>query len=192
MNVSREDAQASLSTIREVTIQTRRAVASAYANPLLILWGTLWIIAYTATHFYIAYAWQIFIAMAVVGSVGTAIVCWLFHSKAPFRDDPSERIGWRIAAFWILLGVYIPIWLFLLAPFSGMQCNAFISTAAMFAYVVMGLWFNSHFMVVLGIAVTGATLVGFYFLSSYYCLWMAMMGGGALLGTGLYIRVRWR
>jgi hypothetical protein len=192
MNVSREDAQASLSTIREVTIQTRRAVASAYANPLLILWGTLWIIAYTATHFYIAYAWQIFIAMAVVGSVGTAIVCWLFHSKAPFRDDPSERIGWRIAAFWILLGVYIPIWLFLLAPFSGMQCNAFISTAAMFAYVVMGLWFNSRFMVVLGIAVTGATLVGFYFLSSYYCLWMAMMGGGALLGTGLYIRVRWR
>ena len=192
MNVSQEDARASLSTIRDVSVQTKRAFTSAYANPLLILWGLLWIIAFTATHFYIAYAWQIFIAMAVVGSVGTAIVCWLFHSRAPFRVDPSERLGWRITAFWILLFVYIIIWLFLFAPFSGMQCNAFISTAGMFAYIVMGLWFGSTFMVVLGLAMTGVTLVGFYLLTSYYCLWMAIMGGGTLLGTGLYIRVRWR
>ena len=192
MNVSPEEARTSLSTIQDVSVQTRKAVASAYANPLLILWGALWIVAFTAAHFYAGYEFHIFIAMGVIGGVGTAIVCRLFHSRAPVREDPSERIGWRIAAFWILLYIYVVIWLFLLAPFDGMQCNAFISTAAMFAYVVMGLWFNSRFMVVLGIAVTGATLVGFYFLSSYYCLWMAMMGGGALLGTGLYIRVRWR
>ncbi|MFC1635508.1 hypothetical protein ACFL5Z_11760 [Planctomycetota bacterium] len=192
MNVSQEDARASLTTIRDVRIQTQRAVTSAYANPIMILWGILWIIAFTATHFYIDYAYHIFITMGVIGSVGTAIIFRLFHSKAPFRDDPSERIGWRVAALWILLFVYIMIWLFLFAPFSGMQCNAFISTAAMFAYVVMGLWFGSTFMIVLGLAMTGVTLVGFYLLTSYYCLWMAMMGGGTLLGTGLYIRVRWR
>ena len=192
MNVSQEDARASLSTIQDVSIQTKRAVTSAYANPLLILWGTLWVIAFTATHFYIDYAFHIFIAMSVVGSVGTAIIFRLLHSKASFRDDPSERIGWRIAAFWILLLVYITIWLFLLTPFSGIQCNAFICTAGLFAYVVMGLWFGSTFMIVLGLAMTGVTLVGFYLLTSYYCLWMAMMGGGTLLGTGLYIRVRWR
>ena len=192
MNVSEEDARASLSAIRDASVQTRRAVSSAYANPLLILWGVLWIIAFTATHFYIAYDFHIFTVMAVVGSVGTAIVCRIFHSRAPFRDDPSEHLGWRIAAFWILLFFYIIIWLFLLTPFSGMQCNAFISTAAMFAYVVMGLWFKSIFMITLGLATTGVTLVGFYLLTPYYCLWMAIMGGGALLCTGLYIRVRWR
>ncbi len=73
-----------------------------------------------------------------------------------------------------------------------MQCNVFISTAGMFAYVVMGLWFNSRFMIILGLALTGVTLVGFYLLTPYYCLWMAIMGGGTLLGTGMYIRVRWR
>jgi hypothetical protein len=193
MNISQEDARESLSKVRDVTVQTQRAVTSAYANPVLILWGTLWVIAFTATHFYIEYAYHIFIAMSVVGSVGTAIIFFgLFHSRAPFRDDPSERIGWRIAALWILLYVYVTIWLFLLAPFSGMQCNAFIGTAGMFACVVMGLWFGSTFMIVLGLAMTGVTLVGFYLLTSYYCLWMAMMGGGTLLGTGLYIRLRWR
>ena len=192
MDMSHEEARASLSTIQNVSVQTKRAVVSAYANPLLILWGALWIVAFTAAHFYIEYALQIFMAMAAVGGVGSAIVCWIFHSKAPVRDDPSERIGWRIAGFWILLFVYVTIWLFLLAPFGGMQCNAFISTAAMFAYVVMGLWFDSRFMIVLGLAMTGVTLMGFYLLTPYYCLWMAMMGGGALLGTGLYIRMRWR
>jgi hypothetical protein len=192
MNVSQEDARASLSTIRGVSAQTKRAVTSAYANPFLILWGVLWIIAFTATHFSIDYNYHIFIAMSVVGGVGTAIIFRLFHSRALFRDDPSERLGWRIAALWILLFAYIMIWLFLLTPFSGMQCNAFISTAGMFACVVMGLWFKSTFMIVLGLALTGVTLVGFYLLTPYYCLWMAIMGGGSLLGTGLYIRIRWR
>jgi len=57
---------------------------------------------------------------------------------------------------------------------------------------VMGLWFCSYFMVLLGLGVTAATLIGYYLLTPYYCLWMAAMGGGALLATGVYIRVCWR
>jgi len=159
MNVSQDDARASLSTIRDARIQTQRAAISTYASPMMILWGTLWIIAFIATHLYIEHGQHIFTAMNVVGIAVSAII---FYQ------------------------------LFLLAPFSGMQCNAFISTAGMFACVVMGLWFKSTFMIVLGLVMTGVTLVGFYLLTSCYCLWMAMMGGGSLLGAGLYIRVRWR
>ncbi len=192
MNVSHENAQESLSTIQDVTVRTHRAIASAYASPLLILWGVLCIIAFTAAHFYLAHAFYIFMVMNVVGGIGTAVICWVFHSKAPIQDSSCPRIGWRIALLWILLYVYVTIWLFLLAPFSGLQLNAVICTAAMFAYIVMGLWFDSRFMIVLGLAVTVATLVGFYLLTPYYCLWMALTCGGATLGTGLYIRLRWR
>ena len=192
MNVSQEEAQESLSKVRDVTVRTQRAITSTYANPMLILWGMLWIVAFTSTHFYLSYAFHIFMTMSVVGGIGTAVIFWLFHSKAPVKDTPSPGIEWRIALFWISLYVYAIIWLFLFAPFNGRQCNAFLCTAAMFAYVVMGLWFTSYFMVVLGLTVTAATLVGFYFIESYYCLWMAIIGGGAFLGTGLYIRLRWR
>ena len=192
MNVSQEDARKSLSTVHDVTVKTQRAIVSAYANPILILWGVLWIITYTAAHFYLAYAYHLFITMSVIGCVGTAVIFWLFHSKAPIRDTSSPGIEWRIALFWISLFVYAIIWLFLFAPFDGRQCNVFICTAAMFAYVVMGLWFTSCFMVVLGLAVTAATLVGYYFIETYYCLWMAIIGGVAFLGAGLYIRLRWR
>ena len=192
MNVSQEEAQASLSKVRDVTIQIQRATTSAYASPLLILWGLLWIIAFTAAHFYLAYAYHIFITMSAAGCVGTAVVLWLLHSKAPVRDTSSPSIVWRIVLFWVSLSVYAVIWLLLFSPFSGRQCNVFLSTVAMFAYVVMGLWLTSCFMVVLGLTVTAATLVGYYCIETYYCLWMAIVGGGAFLGAGLYMRLRWR
>ena len=192
MDVSQKEARASLSTVRDVMNQTHRAIASAYANPLLILWGVLWIVAFTTTHFYLAYAFYIFMTMAVTGGVGTAVICWIFRSKAPIQETTGSKLGLRVAIFWIFLCVYIPIWLILLAPFSGIQCNAFICTASMFAYIVMGLWFDNRFMIVLGLVLTAMTLVGFYVLRDFYCLWMAFVGGGSLLGTGLYIRLQWR
>lgn len=192
MNVSQEEAQESLSKVRDVTILTHRAITSAYANPLLILWGILWIVSYTVAQFYLTYSFYIFMTMSVIGCIGTAIIFWLLLSKAPVRDTSSPGIVWRIALFWISLYVYAIIWLFLFTPFNGRQCNAFLCTIAMFAYVVMGLWFTSCFMVVLGLAVTAATLVGYYFIETYYCLWMAIIGGVAFLGAGLYIRLRWR
>jgi hypothetical protein len=192
MNMTQQEAQASLSAVDDVMLQTRRAIASSYANPLLILWGALWVVAFTTTQFYYIYAFKIFMAMGVVGAAGTAIVVRLFHRQAPVKETSSPRIGRRIAMFWILLLVYIAIWLFLLNPSNGIQCNAFICTAMMFAYIVMGLWFDSRFMIVLALAVTAVTLAGYYFLRDYYCLWMALVGGGAIFGTGLYIRLQCR
>jgi len=192
MNVSKEDARISLSAAQSVMDQTHKAISSAYANPLLILWGILWITAFTATHFYVHYAYYIFMTMAVVGGLSTTVIIRVFRSKAPVKEKSSPKFGRRVTALWIFLCIYIIIWLFLFAPFTGLQCNALICTAVMFAYIVMGLWFNNRFMIVLGLAVTAGTLVGFYLLRNYYCLWMALVGGGALFGTGLYIRLRWR
>jgi len=191
MNVSEDNARELLAKVKEVMGQTHRSIASAYSNPLLTLWGVLWIIAFTAAYFYPDHDFHIFMAMVAAGGVGTAVIRQVFRSKIPIQDT-SSRIGWRIALLWILLYIYVVIWLFLLAPFNSLQCNAVISTAAMFAFAVIGLWFESYFMVLLGLAVTVATLAGFYLLTDYYHLWMAVTGGGAMLGTGLYIRLRWR
>ena len=60
MNVSQENARASLSAAESVMVQTKKAIASSYANPSLIMWGILWILAYTITNFYYIYAFYIF------------------------------------------------------------------------------------------------------------------------------------
>jgi len=192
MNVTNDDAVQSLAQVEQTIAKTRKAVAAAYSSPLLILWGLLWVAAYTATHFYLKYADVIFGVMAGIGLLGSFIVWPRVKRNLPVKEPTEEKLNWRIGGLWWALFIYVFIWLNLFRPFNGMQMNAFICTAVMFAYVIMGLWFAAYFMVWLGLAVTATTLVGFYLLPSYYCLWMAVTAGGALLGTGLYLRVRWR
>ncbi len=85
------------------------------------------------------------------------------------------------------------MWLGMLHPKNGIEINAFLSMVIMFAFIVMGLWYSENYMVWLGLAVTAATLIGFYLIPPfYYNLWMAPTAGGALFGTGIYLRIRWR
>ena len=69
-----DEAQDVLYESQDVVLQTRKAVASTYASPLLVLWGFLWGIAYLASYFYINYAFRIFMFMALVGGLGTALI----------------------------------------------------------------------------------------------------------------------
>jgi hypothetical protein len=195
MNISREDARQSLTMVENTSTQTGRSIAAAYSGPLLILWGLVWVTAFIGTHLFLHSAWYIWMVLDTVGAAGTALICrWRFRAGIPTKSSDSKRVGWSIFWFWTLLLVYIIVWLFLLSPVSGLQLNAFICTAAMFAYVMMGLWWRQcRFLLWLGLTVTVVTLIGFYLIPlAFYCLWMAVAGGGTMLGTGLYIWFCWR
>ena len=194
MNISDEEARNSLDQIQAVATRTRKTIAASYDSGLLIMWGLIWIAAFLGTHFFLAWVWHIWMGLCGIGSIVTLWVSWRQLRLAnPIKIPATEKIGWRIFWFWSLLFVYMFIWLSILRPRHGIQLNAFMCTTIMFAYVVSGLWFKSYHMLWLGIVVTCITLVGFYLIPpSYYCLWMAAMGGGALMGTGLYIRFRLR
>jgi hypothetical protein len=191
MNVSNEEAQASLASANDTMLRTRKAIAATYSSPLLILWGLLWAAAFAATQFYVEYASWIFGIMAAIGLIGSFPVWFQVKRRLPVREPAEKNLNWRMGGLWGLLFVYITIWSSIIHPAGGMQFNAFIVTAIMFSYIVIGLWYTAYFMVWLGLAVTAVTLVGFFFLAHYYCLWMAVTAGGLLLGTGLYLRLRW-
>lgn len=194
MNISQEEAQDSLNQIEVVSSRMRRNIVASYASPLLILWGLVWIAAFVGTHFFLAWAWYIWMSLDIIGVAGTFLICrHQYRSATPTKISAAKKIGWRIFWFWALLGIYIFIWLSILHPVSGLQTNAFLCTVIMFAYIAIGLWFESFFMIWLALAVTAITLLGLYLIPhSFYCLWMALAGGGAMLGTGLYARIRWR
>jgi hypothetical protein len=187
-----ESAKESLAAIENTMLRTRKAVAASYSSPLMILWGLLLTVAYTAAYFYLKYAAVIFWTMAGAGTVGSLLVWSVLLRKIPFKEPAEEKINLRIWAFWWSLFLYIFIWLNLLAPFNGMQMNAFIITAIMFGYIIQGLWLTAYFMVWLGLFITAVTLTGVYFIPHYYCLWMAFMCGGVTFCTGWYIKLRWR
>ncbi len=194
MDITQEDARESLNQVQDISVRMRRAIASNHASGLLILWGSIWSIASIGTHFRHEWAGYIWTVLDVVGVVGTILIVRSRLQIANIkRIGQAKKIVWRIFGLWAALFVYMGIWLYMLKPDNGMQMNAFICTACMFAYIVIGLWFEGYFMVWLGLAVTGVVLAGLYLVPhGYYSLWTAVFGGGTVLGVGLYIRKFWK
>jgi hypothetical protein len=187
MDVSSQEAQASLGLIEDTQARWRKAIGSSYAGDLLMLWGTIWIMGYVGLYFSHRIGGHLFAVLDVVGIGGTVVIA----RRWPIRSPETRAVFLGIGGVWLFLALYAVIWMVLLRPASGKEVGAFLCTVCMFAYVVIGLWFKSTFLIALGLTVTALVLVGFYLLSDYFYLWVALTGGGAVLGTGLYIR-RWR
>lgn len=194
MNVTNEDAVQSLAQVEEVMAKTRQSLVSAYVGSFLVLWGFIWVVSYLGTQFFPVWASWIWNISSVLGVIGTAFIVRRRYGQGPVKRNLSDKqFVLRTILFWPMVFVYAFVWLSIVKPGHGIELNAFLVTVVMFAYVVMGLWFGSWLMFALGIVVTGFTLAGFHLIpAEYYCLWMAITSGGCLLGTGLYMKLRWR
>jgi hypothetical protein len=42
-----------------------------------------------------------------------------------------------------------------------------------------------------GVIITVLALISYFFLPGIFFLWMAILGGGGMIGLGFYIRSRW-
>ena len=194
MNVTNEDAVQSLAQVEEVMAKTRQSLVSAYAGSFLVLWGFIWVVSYLGTYVFPEWANWIWNISSALGAIGTFFVIRHQFGQGPVKRNPSDKqFLLRTILFWPLVFAYAFVWLSIFKPGNGIEFNAFLVTVIMFAYVVMGRWFDSWLMSTLGIVITGFTLVGFHLVpAEYYCLWMAFTAGGGLLGTGLYMKLRWR
>ena len=192
MDIDKNQAQQSLDTVQETMDKASKSIESAYSSPMLILWGTVWVVAYSASHFYMQYVATFMWSMAVVGGIGSLIIIMKERSDAPVKSKSDNSLSRKVWWLWFYVFVYLSIFLFIFSPFNGLQMNAAIVIAVMFMYVAMGLLFSSRYLLVLGLAVTVTTLIGYALLTPYYCLWMAATGGLALLLTGIIIRLKWR
>src|SRR5688572_28512532 len=100
MNITKSEAQASLANINEAIAQTRKAIAHGAAAPLLILWGLIWMIGYSGTHFFprsAGWLWMLLI------SLGTVLSWWLgWHLRSPVKSPHDAKIGF----FWLILFGY--------------------------------------------------------------------------------------
>ena len=205
MNVSKDDAQSYLEQIQATFGQTKKKIAAGSTAPLLILWGAIWFVAYLGTYVADLLEFKVYcfrLTSRISIGIHTAGLCWMVLvpigmvaswiigvSRAPVKSPHNKRFGFS----WLILFIYAILWLTLLWPWNEYQINAFLASIPMFSYVVMGLWAD-RLLFWLGLVVTLLIIVGF-FLFHYqplFWLWMAILGGGALAGTGLYIRKAWR
>ncbi len=192
MNVTPEEAQEALAAIQQTTVKTRRGLA--YYAYQQILWGLLWLVGFLVSQFVQpAMLNWIWIAVPIVGAIGSAIVG--ISQGRRMRATPDSRLAFissRVGMFFPILYVFGVMWFVIFQPLNALQIALFWITLVMFSYVVAGAWLRTPLLIGIGVGVTVMSLLGYYLLPGYFYLWSALFAGGTLLGSGIYILLRWR
>jgi hypothetical protein len=203
MDITKQEAHESLAQIEDAIAHARRAIGQGTTSSILIVWGLVWLAGYLSTQFEPKMAPTVWLCLVIAGSLAS----WICGSRSRSRLNSLD--GRRVGLFWLVLFTYAAFWFVLLHSEPGQrgfgftrltihdadtitqQSGAFFATVPMFAYVVGGLWFG-RFFIVLGAMVTVLTIIGYCFVPGWFNLWMAVIGGGSLVLSGLYIRRYWR
>ena len=153
-----------------------------YGAPHFLLWGCVWVAGYASTALWPANAGVIWLVLDALGVLGGLLIV-----RATPSDGTRSAKSWRFLGSGATILAFILATYYVLAPSSGPQFAAFPALVMAVAYVLVGLWRGPRWIVV-GLVVGGSTVIGYGLLHQYFMLWMAAVGGGSLLLTGLWMR----
>ena len=185
MNISPEEAQASLEAIQ----QTREQMRKGYGvnGYFLIIWGLAWFGGFLANQFasttVIGWTWGVLVTAG-----------WILSAFLGISQGVKVRssIGPRIGFFYLALFGFATLWFIILLPFSEKQGALFLTTIIMFGGVVVGILARTASTIAGSLSVAVLAVAGYYLLPAYFYLWVAVCCGLTMVGIGLYIRLRWR
>lgn len=177
-----QEAANALQEISRAEQQSQQAYHYQKAAPHLFLWGVIWIVGYAVTyarpHWYLLWAF-----LTVIGVLGSFFVSWRTPAK-----DARASFGWRYAATFIAVFLFIEALFAILPPVSSLQIDAFFPLFIALWYVLLGIWTRGTRIALLGLALGLLTVGGYFWLHQYFLLWMAGLGGGALILGGFWLR----
>ncbi len=179
MSITPEEAAAALQDIN--TTHTRSATLSVYARfaPYLILWGVVWFLGYGASALLsegqAGLAWP---PLVLLGSFGN----WLIT-----RRQTPDHGGWRYGAIFLFIGLFVVSVFTIFAPVSPRQSAAFFPLLVALAYLLIGLWGGLRILIT-GAVLGALTVLGFLALGPWFYAWMAVVGSGSLIMSGLWLR----
>ena len=192
MNVTRDEAARALEEIGQAGGRMRRLSIYADLSPMFMLWGLIWFAANLTTEFrpdLSAWAWRI--GTLVIGMPLTLYFNVRYARRAGARirqggGDP-RRLGNQMALLGAIGFGFFFSMAAVTAPLSARQVDAFISLFFAFAYAIGGVWGGWRLMAI-GLVAAAGILFGYFALHQHFYLWMGVVGGGALLAGGLWLR----
>jgi len=187
MDISRDDAAQALSDIASAQGRSRTLAAYGIAGPILIVWGVVWLVAYTGMGLSSPNLWvYIWLPADIVGALATIVL-----SQRGARGGGTKPgiigMGWRIVAGMVMAAVFC---VGLFSMVRSQDLNVYMAVPGLLTgaiYSVLGLGRMTRYLW-LGIAVTAASLIGFFAFPAILPYWMAVTGGGGLIVGGLLFR----
>lgn len=187
MDISKAEAESALAAVKQAQASARAAFRAHHGHLHLWLWGGIWVaMALTAQ---------------IAGNPGVRFFPWFslagillsvaigFLQSGQVRQPMDRRFLSALAAL-VGFAALVPL-LFNLGHVTAERMFAYTALVVAECYVVAGLWFDTY-MTWLGVILAILILVGLFFFSAIFWIWIALCCGGALVGTGFYVRFFWR
>ncbi|MEP7359172.1 MAG: hypothetical protein ABI847_18115 [Anaerolineales bacterium] len=178
-------AEQAADALKEVTaVERRSAEAYSYSRtaPYCFVWGVVWLLGYGAQALVPAGQWLGWWWMGL-SLAGAAISIVLGSTENARRTGRSWRVGMLFLIIWLFTACLFAV----LHPKDSLQVGAYFPLLFSAIYAAIGLWLGLRYILV-GVFMAAATLGAFFFLHEYFFHWMALVGGGSLLLTGLWMR----
>ena len=180
--IDSQQATEALADINDIVRRVRQSRIYHLASLMLIMWGALVFAGNIASFLSPRYAGYVWIAVNVAGIAGSFAISALAYPKSGVRSFDA-RVLMALLLFFAF-GYFATC---VLVPFTPRQLGTFWPIYFMLVYTIAGLWFGFAF-VVIGLAVTALTLVGYFLVGDWFEPWMAVVNGGGLLLGGLWMR----
>ena len=187
MDVSKEEAAAALAAVKRANVAARSAFRAHHGHYHLWLWGIVWIAMAMTAHIRGPSGTQYFPWMSAAGLFVSYCIGFLQNRQV---RAPIDR---RFLGAVVTLVTFAMLMPFVLRPHAPTpeMWFAFSALIVSQAYVIAGLWFDTY-MVGFGILLAALILIGLFFVTAYFWIWIAVCTGGAFLLTGFYVRYFWR
>ena len=181
--IDSKEAAAALSDIDDIVCRVRQSQIYNLASLIMIWWGVLAFAGNIATYFWPWHATYIWPAVNIAGATGTIAIGSFLQVRTRV-----QTVDYRVIAAYLLLYAFGYLCTEVLAHFGPREQGTFWPIYFMLFYVLAGLWFGRAF-VAIGLGITVLTLIGYaFFGGASFLLWMALVNGGGLILSGLWMR----
>ncbi len=172
-----------LKAIRQIMDRTRQST-SGEGGWLSVTGGVMWLIGFlgqqSLPEHLAGWVWL------VVNTIGLLVIAWLWL-RLTRQGHVSSPVMRSIMLSWLALGVFAALFVWLFGPRTThhILLLALITTAL--GIVQMGLLFSYWPLCMVGVAIAAAAVGTSFLIPDYFLLAAALLGGGLLIGIGLWM-----
>ena len=185
MTVTRYDAATALHDVDSARRHSLTLFKYGLAGPYLLLWGVLWIVAGAVGALSPDNAGIGWLVVDIVGFAGTG--CLIAIQSRRYGEGDARNRLFRSVATGAVLVAFVALTLSVFAPVSDVEVLMLITMVVAAIYAVAGCWMGARYAVV-GVGLAALALGLFHLTPAHVPLMVPVLGGGALILGGLWMR----
>jgi hypothetical protein len=172
-----------LKAIRQIMDRTRQS-ASGESGWFSVTGGMMWLIGFLGQQFLpenlAGWVWLI------GNTTGVLIIVWLWV-RLTRRGQASSPVMRSIMFAWLALGIFAVVFAWLFEVRAIPQILLLVLVATALGVTQIGLLFSYWPFSVAGVGIAAATASAYLLIPDYFFLVAALLGGGLLIGAGLWM-----